>query len=967
MKPKSFAGHFTMAGLIQPIDLAQRESAGDAHDRYFRQLVDCSLDLTSVLDERGAYLFCNAATEQLLGYLPGELIGRVAFDLIHPADREAVIKTFQQVLDRPQEVGSVEFRYQNKDGSWRILSSMAKNQLLDAEIAGVIVNSRDVTLQKQAETALRESEERFRQLTDNIDEVFWVCDAAVTQMYYISPAYERIWGRTCESVMKSPRSFLDAVHPDDREPLLASMAATKTGRQYAVEYRIVRPDGAVRWIHDRGFPVLDQHGIVYRLVGIAEDITKRRTREEQLSKFMLAVEQSPAAVVITDAQGTIEFVNPRFTEMTGYSVAEAVGDNPRILKSSKHDTQFYRDLWETISAGRVWRGEFCNKRKDGTLYWESASVSAVYNERNEIINFVSVKEDITAEKRDHEEMRLQSSALSAAANSIFITDEQGHIRWANAAFCQMSGFSLEELVDQTPRIVSSGKHDARFYEQLWQTILAGQVWSGEVVERRKSGELFTVQQTITPVKDGGGGITHFIAVHEDITARKDAEARIEHMAYHDALTGLSNRVELQKQLEQAVQRAKRYSHSLALHFIDLDRFKVVNDTLGHVVGDELLQAVARRLKACVRESDTAARIGGDEFAVLQPEVANLQGAAALAAAIINVMAAPFRLAGRDVHISPCIGVSLFPLDGNEPADLLKNADMAMYLAKKEGRNNFQFFTPALNEQIRDQLALEADLHAALEKDQFVLYYQPQFSLQTRRLTGMEALIRWRHPTRGIVSPGAFIGVAEETGLIDGITRWVLEQACAQNAAWQAAGWPRCPIAVNISSANFKRGDLCQIIVDVLERTKLPAQYLELEVTETLLLQDEHVVKAIPTLKDLGVALSIDDFGTGYSSLNYLRRLPVEKLKIDQSFVRNLPENQDDAIIAKAIIDLGHALGHTVIAEGVESERQLVYLRDHGCDEGQGYLFGRPMQAEAFEALLEREKDRWGHKLATSPG
>lgn len=783
--------------------------------------------------------------------MPGELLGHLAFDLIHPADRKACITACRRTLAQPLAVRSVEFRCQRKEGSWRQLSMIARNQLHYAEFAGVIFNLRDVTPQKPAEPTLRETDEQLRQLTD--------------------------------------------------------------------------------------------------------------------SKFMRAVEQSPAAVIITDAQGAIEYVNPRFTEMTGYSAAEAVGKNSRILESSRHDAQFYHDLWETISAGGVWRGELCNKRRDGTLYWESASVSAVRNECNEIINFVFVKEDITARKRDQEVLCLQRSALSAAANSIFITDKRGHIVWANAAFCRMSGFGMDELLDQTPRLVKSGKQDAAFYGRLWQTILAGRAWSGEVVERRKSGGLYTVQQTITPLTDERGEITQFIAVHEDITARKSAEARIEHMAYHDALTGLSNRYELQNRLEQAILQAKRYSHSLALHFVDLDRFKVVNDTLGHTVGDQLLQAVAERLKGCLRASDTAARIGGDEFAVLQPEVADLQSAATLANTILKTMEAPFRLAGRDVHISSSIGVSVFPLDGKGPEDLLKNADVAMYMAKKEGRNNFQFFTTALSDQIRDRMALEADLHAALEGDQFVMYFQPQVCLQTRRLIGMEALIRWRHPTRGMVSPGMFIAVAEECGLIHEITHWALEQACAQNAVWHAAGWPRYRVAVNISSAIFKRGDLCQTVVEVLERKLLPPEYLELEVTETLLLQDEYAVKAISRLKELGVTLSIDDFGTGYSSLNYLQRLPVEKLKIDQSFVRNLPDSHDDAIIIRAIIDLGHALGHTVIAEGVESEDQLTYLRDHGCDEGQGYLFGRPMPAEAFEALLERDNGRWPLGVTTARG
>ena len=816
------------------IGAALGDGLGIAPERFFCELVNCSLDIITLLDEHGRIRYENPAAEQLLGYEAEELIGQVVFQFIHPEDLPVVIGAFQRVLTQPNQTAAAEFRFQNKDGSWRCLSSVGKNLLHEPDIAGVIVNSRDVTEQKQAELALKESEIRFRQLTENIDEVFWISDATISRMDYISPAYERIWGRSCESVLRSPRSFLDAVHPEDRAKLLTSLAANELGRPYSTEYRILRPDGGIRWISDRGFPVFDREGKVCRCAGIAEDITSK--------------------------------------------------------------------------------------------------------------------------VRDRDKLRLQSSALAAAANSIFITDHQGRITWVNAAFCRLSGFSPEELVNHTPRILKSGKHNAEFYRSIWETILAGQVWSGEVIERRKNGELFTVYQTITPLVDGGGEITHFIAVHEDITDRKNAEARIEQLAYHDPLTGLFNRAELHSRLEQAVEQAKRRSRSVALHFIDLDRFKVVNDTLGHSVGDLLLQAVAKRLEGSLRASDIAARIGGDEFAVLQSDVGDLDEAATLANRLVAALADSFPIHGHDVHMSPSIGISMFPADSRGPDELLRNADMAMYLAKSEGRNNFQFFTPKLNDQLRDRLALESDLHAALDSNEFVLYFQPQLNLQTGRLTGVEALIRWKHPTRGILAPGQFIGIAEECGLIHGITRWVLEQACAQNASWHAAGLPQCRIAVNISSVNFKRGDLCHMVADVLARTNLPPRYLELEVTETVLLQDQYVVNAIPSLKKLGVALSIDDFGTGYSSLSYLRRLPVEKLKIDQSFVSGLPDNQDEAIIARAIINLGHALGHTVVAEGVETEEQLAYLRKHGCDEGQGFLFGHPMPASAFEDLLMREKD-----------
>jgi PAS domain S-box-containing protein len=439
-------------------DAAHGETAlglveGKQPGRFFRQLVDSSLDIIVVVDGRGMIRFENRASQRLLGYRPDERIGRWVFDFVHPDDRPATLKEFERVLAVPGEIGAAEFRYRNKDGSWRHMAVVGRNLLHDPAIAGVIANLRDITEQKQAEMALRESEERFRQLTENIDEVYWMTDPQATEILFVSLAYEDVWGRTCESLIHSPRSFIDAVHPDDRQHLLACLSANASGQPFTAEYRVLRPDGSIRWVLDRGFPVFDEDGSLYRCAGIAKDITDRRAREDDLKKLTMAVEQSPAAVLITDTNGMIEFVNPKFTEMTGYTSAEVVGQNPRFLKSGKHDEAFYRDMWETISKGAVWRGEVCNRKKDGTLYWESASICAVHNERKEIRNFVAVKEDITVKVRDREQMRLQSSALAAAANSIFITDRQGHIQWANAAFCQMTGYSLDELVDRTPRLL----------------------------------------------------------------------------------------------------------------------------------------------------------------------------------------------------------------------------------------------------------------------------------------------------------------------------------------------------------------------------------------------------------------------------------------------------------------------------------------------------------------------------------
>jgi diguanylate cyclase (GGDEF)-like protein/PAS domain S-box-containing protein len=568
------------------------------------------------------------------------------------------------------------------------------------------------------------------------------------------------------------------------------------------------------------------------------------------------------------------------------------------------------------------------------------------------------------EKREQahmKQLRLQSVALSSAANAIFITDHEGNIEWANAAFTQLSGYSLEELLGRTPRILNSGVQDRLFYAGLWRTMQSGKVWIGEVVERRKDGQLYVVQQTVTPLLGEDGQLSHFVAIHEDITARKEAEARVQHLAFHDPLTDLPNRALFQNRIPPALAHAHRNQNLVALHFLDLDGFKMVNDTLGHALGDALLKQVAGRLQGCLRSSDTVARLGGDEFAILQTDLHRVEGAAVLARKILDALAEPFYLGGQVVQMSASIGITVYPHDEREPAQLLQNADLAMYHAKREGKNNFQFYTATLNEGMRERLELERDLRLALgqQTGQFVLHYQPQVSLRspdpwtpaTARLIGLEALIRWQHPTRGLLPPAAFIPVAEESGLIDPLTRWALQEACRQNQAWQQAGFPAVRMAVNVSAHNFKHGHLVGAVREVLTATNLPASFLELEVTETVLIKEAEVARTVQELHQMGIVFSIDDFGTGYSSMNYLRSLRVDKLKIDRSFVSRLVEDRDGAVIARAIVDLGHGLELRVIAEGVENEEQVRHLREWGCDEAQGYLFSRPLPAEAMGKLL----------------
>jgi len=494
-------------------------------------------------------------------------------------------------------------------------------------------------------------------------------------------------------------------------------------------------------------------------------------------------------------------------------------------------------------------------------------------------------------------------------------------------------------------------------DEQWQAhkalLAVGEPFRDFIYQRHDAnGEVRTISISGRPIFDEEGRFKGYRGTGRDITVEKLAEERIRHMAHHDALTDLPNRLLLYDRIGQLVARARRDRRMVAVLFIDLDRFKNVNDSLGHQIGDRLLQSVAERLTACTRESDTVARIGGDEFVVVVPDLNEQQDAGNVAQKVLEALSRPFRIFGHEVHITPSVGICAYPRDGEDVETLMRNADTAMYHAKGMGRNNYQFFTVEMNAAAQHRLALENDLRRALERSELTLHYQPQLDLQTGDIIGFEALARWRHPERGMVPPSQFIPVAEETGLIDRLGDWVLEQACAQAVEWQAAGFPHLQVAVNLSAHQFRREEAAESVARVLAQTGLPPARLELEITESVLIQHaEQVLAKFKVLNDMDVQLSLDDFGTGYSSLSYLKRFPIDKLKIDQSFVRDISTDPDDAAIVTAIIAMAHSLGLEVIAEGVETKEQLAFLKLLGCDKAQGYYFSKPLPAEEFLALL----------------
>lgn len=576
------------------------------------------------------------------------------------------------------------------------------------------------------------------------------------------------------------------------------------------------------------------------------------------------------------------------------------------------------------------------------------------NEQGQVVQVIFSFSDISERMEIEGKLRQASVVFENTTEGIMITDEKKHIVAVNQAFCRMTGFTEEEVMGQNPAIFQSGKHDVTFYKKMWRELKQYGHWRGEIWDKRKNGETFPVLQSINKISRADGSISNYVSILTDITAIKKSQETLDFLAYHDPLTKLPNRLLFNERLAHAIQLAKRDKSQLAVIFLDLDRFKTVNDSLGHHIGDKLLIGTAQRLSSQLRASDTIARLGGDEFIILLEEVTDPQTVAILCRNLIAAFQDHFAIDQHILNITPSLGVSLFPGDGQDVDTLIKHADAAMYRAKEEGRNEFQFFTQELSNKAYERLTLEAALRLALQQNQLRLYYQPVVDMASGHVISAEALLRWEHPELGLVSPDKFIPLAEETGLIVPIGEWALNIACDQALRWVRSYSCFQSIAVNISGRQFQGGKLVQTIGQALERSGLDASHLELEITESFLMEKaEQAIKSLDALKALGLSISIDDFGTGYSSLSYLKRFPVDKLKIDQSFIRDITTDPDDAAIAKAVIALGRSMQLRIVAEGIETLEQQAFLIAQDCDLAQGYLYSRPLPADQFETFMLR--------------
>ncbi len=567
-----------------------------------------------------------------------------------------------------------------------------------------------------------------------------------------------------------------------------------------------------------------------------------------------------------------------------------------------------------------------------------------------------LEKEITGRDRRESELRKISLVVEQSPNVVLITDIQGTIEYVNPRFALLTGYTREEAIGKNPCILNAGNTPPHLYKRLWDTITSGIEWRGELCNKKKNGELYWEDTFITPVKNVAGDITHFIWIAQNTTERRQAEKRIHQLAYYDVLTGLPNRVLYNDRLSLALVHAKRTKEILAVLFLDLDRFKDVNDTLGHAMGDQLLKIVAGRLTESLRKEDSVTRQGGDEFTLLLRGIGRVENVVGIAEKILKTIKKPLMLGSQEVNITASIGIAIYPADGEDAEALLKNADTAMYHAKGQGRNNYQFFTPALCTRTVKQLEIESSLHHALEHEEFIVYYQPVVDVKTGRIVSSEALLRWQHPEHGQVNPAGFIGIAERTGMIVPIGEWVLRTACAQNKAWQDAGLPPMPVAVNFSAHQFQQANLVEMVELALKETGMDPSFLAMEITESAAIK--NVVAAYSMMERLsviGVRLVIDDLGMGFSSLSQLKILPIHAVKIDSSFMQDIVTDSNNVVIVTAIISMAKGLGLKVIAEGVETTAQLEFLRSLGCGEAQGYLFAEPMASGEFKKMLEQDK------------
>jgi len=946
-------------------DITERKRAEEnlrESEERFRRYFELGLIGMAITSPAKGMLAVNDELCRILGYTREELLQKSWAELTYPEDVASDVAQFDRVLAGETDRYRLDKRFLRKDG--RVIDttiSVTCVRRQDGSVDYFMGMLQDITEQKRTAAALT----LFRTLLDRVTDSIEVIDPETGRVLDVNEA-------ACTSHGYTREEYLSLRIPE-LDPTMSGLNA------WARQVEKLRREGSViaeGWHRRKDgslFP-MEFHATYARLdrdylVTVVRDITVRKRQEEALRtseyRFRRLMEVGIIGVRIANLRGETVEANNAFLQMLGYTHAdlEAGQLHQNAITPATPSSQHALLMTQVRETGSFGPTEAEYAHRDGHPVPVLIGGALLEGEQPTIISFAL---DISEQRKREDELRRLWRAIEQSPASVIITDANGLIEYVNPKFTLVTGYASGEVIGKNPRILKSGQHTAEFYRQMWQTMMDGQEWHGELCNRAKNGRLFWEAASISPVRNGRGEVTHYIGVKEDISIRKEAERRLEHLALHDPLTGLPNRALFHEEITRAMARAQRNKTQFALFFLDLDRFKNINDTLGHPAGDELLRQVASRLRNALRASDTIARLGGDEFAILICDFTSAEAVAVVARKVLHGLAETFHIAGQEVHTSGSLGITLFPTDATDAEGLCRNADLALYQAKRTGRNRLCFFSEEMDRDARARAALESDLRRAIEHNELFLLYQPIVSLTDDSITRVEALVRWRNPLTGVVSPGQFIPVAEESGLIIPMGEWVLRAACWQLRRWQDQGMNH-RVSVNISPAQFRHEDFAEMVTSTLSETGVNPAGLDLEVTETSLMHDIQVGSRMMTqLHQLGIRFSIDDFGTGYSSLNYLRRLPADTLKIDQSFVRDIAIEPHNGSIVKAIIHLGHDLHMRVLAEGVETETQVEYLQAHGCDEVQGFLYSRPVTAGEIDALLKQPRKEPQMKTPSIP-
>ncbi len=929
-------------------------------ERLSSKIVDNVMEGIITANDQGIIENFNAAASRIFGYAPEDVIGKNVSMLMpepYRSEHDDRIRDYLRsgagrIIRQGQRS---ELPAQRCDGS--VFSvEIALSEIVLAEKRHFVALVHDITRRKLMLEQLCISEKRMRAIFDAEPECLKIVNADGS-LLNINPAglamleadsLEQAIAHNCDALIASRY----------REAFRAFLLSAVQGDTASLQFEITGFKGTHRWLDAVAVALPLDETQAQTLLVVARDVTAHHLAERSLciseARYRRIFESNMLGIGYWDVNGSILGANDKLLEIIGYSREDVLtGKLDWIAITPPEYRQADQKVLEAIMETGVcdpFEKEYIHK--DGHRIHILIGAASFENSHDNGVFFIL---DITARKFAEAQLRKLTLAVEHSPTAIVITDINATIEYVNPKFYQLTGYTQEEVLGRTPRILQSGLTPVETYETLWETILSGQEWHGEFHDRKKNGQIYWCLQSISPVKNERGEITHFVSVTEDISERKHSESVIRHLAFYDPLTDLPNRTLFRDRLEQATILAERNGRSFALMYLDLDRFKNVNDTLGHPMGDCLLKAVAERMRQGLRDTDTIARLGGDEFAVIVQDMSISEDAMRLAEHLLRTLAAPFFIEEHELFTSFSIGISIYPQDAVDLDLLIKAADVALYRAKELGRNNCQFFTSDMNVTALEHLLIENQLQHALERNELVLHYQPQIKLNGGAVCGVEALVRWRHPERGMMSPGTFIPIAEDSGLIVPIGEWVLREACVTNKAWLDAGFPEMLIAVNVSAKQLRQKDFLDTVSKVLEETGLPPHLLEIELTESCVMQNpEQAIAILEALKVMGIKLSMDDFGTGYSSLAYLKRLPFNKIKIDQSFVIDVSTDAESSAIASAIIALTHSMHRIVIAEGVETLAQLDFLRAQGCDEIQGYYFSRPLDAMALVRFIKEQ-------------